>query len=366
MNGQNIISGSGSFSQIGALLQKYRAKRIFLVCGKSFQHSAAMQLLRETGVEITLFDGFSANPDYVDLCKGTERFRRAGCDLILACGGGSAMDSAKCIRIFSEMPEGADYLQEAYPDRGVPLIAVPTTAGTGSESTRFAVIYRNNEKQSVDGAFALPSDVILDASLLDTLPYHQRVCTMLDALCQAIESYWSVHATERSRALADQAMRGICAAQDGYLTNTKDGNGQMLAAANLAGQAIHITRTTAPHAMSYQLTKRCGFPHGQSVSLALVRVWAHMIREDAEPLRVCMEEIAAALGQDSPRAAVLWLDTLNRQLGLKDTLPRNDIAPDGLAATVNVQRLGNHPTALTQHTLEQLYAELLSDALIEF
>lgn len=370
MNTQHIISGTGSFARITELLESYRTKRIFLVCGKSFQRTAAMDVLRNTGIPITLFDGFSVNPNYEELCAGTELFCAEECDLILACGGGSAMDTAKCIRLFSQMPQSADYLKEAYPEQGVPLIAVPTTAGTGSESTRFAVIYRGGEKQSVDGALALPSDVILDAAFLSMLPYFQKACTMLDALCQAIESWWSVHSTQESIALAQQAVKGICAAMDGYLQNTADGNEQMLLAANLAGQAIHLTRTTAPHAMSYKLTKCYGFPHGQSVALALVRVWAWMIQNPdacidprgADYLFGQMDEIAAALECDSQQAAVQRLDRLVRQLGLVQQIPYQSGDAQMLARAVNVQRLGNHPVQLTAEELEALYTQILTDA----
>ncbi len=370
MNTQHIISGTGSFSRITELLESYRTKRIFLVCGKSFQRSAAMGILRNTGVPITLFDRFSVNPNYEELCAGTALFLANDCDLILACGGGSAMDTAKCIRLFSQMPQGADYLQQAYPEVCVPLIAVPTTAGTGSESTRFAVIYRDGEKQSVDGALALPSDVILDASFLSMLPFFQKACTMLDALCQAIESWWSVHATQESIALAEQAIRSICTAMDGYLNNTADGNEKMLIAANIAGQAIHLTRTTAPHAMSYKLTKCYGFPHGQSVALALVRVWAWMIQNadacvdprGADYLFGQLDQIAAALGCDSQQSAVEQLDRLVRKLDLVQPIPYQSGDAQMLARAVNVQRLGNHPVSLTTEVLEQLYTQILTDA----
>lgn len=142
-----------------------------------------------------VFQGFSSNPKYEDVLRGVEAFRAENCDAVVAVGGGSSLDVGKCIKLFARMDPEQDCLAQPLQENGVPLAAVPTTAGTGSESTHFAVVYVNGEKRSVASTAALPDLAILDADALDTLPLYQKKCTLLDALCQGIESAWSVRST---------------------------------------------------------------------------------------------------------------------------------------------------------------------------
>ena len=107
------------------------------------------------------------------------------------------------------MDNDINYMQQEYIDSGITLIAVPTTAGTGSESTCHAVIYYEGEKQSISHTSIIPNYAILEPSVLETLPVYQKKCTMLDALCQAIESWWSVNSTEESKEYSRKAILAI-------------------------------------------------------------------------------------------------------------------------------------------------------------
>jgi len=289
--------------------------------------------------DAVFFSGYHPNPELKDAQVGAELFRQEGCDGLISIGGGSAMDTAKTIKYHLRI-------------QTLPHLAVPTTAGTGSEATRFAVVYVDGKKQSLDESWLLPDGAILDASLLASLPeYHRRAC-LVDALAQCIESYWAKAATDESRALAAEGIRAVQAHLEGYLQGNLAAAQGMLHAAWLSGRAIEITRTTAPHAMSYALTTGYSIAHGHSVGLTLPHVWRMMAPVPA--MQPILAQLDALMGGDGAQ----WFEDLMQRLELHPPQGRSEDL-DGLAASVNVQRLNNHPFTLTHEALLQLYAQAL-------
>ena len=120
--------------------------KVLFVIDSSFPFLNIKDEIEEVKVPYVRFSDFTPNPLYEDVCKGVDLFRRAQCDTILAVGGGSSIDVAKCIKLYCKMSDEKLYLEQEYRDTGVKLIAIPTTAGTGSESTRYAVIYYDGKK----------------------------------------------------------------------------------------------------------------------------------------------------------------------------------------------------------------------------
>ena len=116
------------------------SKKVFLVCDSSFPFLNIKEDIEGIALPYTIFDDFTPNPLYEDVCQGIKLFNAKGCDTIIAVGGGSSIDVAKCIKLYCKMSDDRLYLEQEYKDTGVKLIAIPTTAGTGSESTRYAVI----------------------------------------------------------------------------------------------------------------------------------------------------------------------------------------------------------------------------------
>ena len=159
-------------------------------------------------------------------------------DAYLAVGGGTAMDTAKLVR----------GLEGALP----PFLAVPTTAGTGAETTRFAVYYDHGVKKSADDVRYLPTDQLLVPDFTATQSPYPRASTEFDAYAQAVESLWSVGGTDESRAYARRALDLMKA-------------GDQMLGSYWAGRAIDISRTTAAHALSYYMTATYGIPHGHAV-----------------------------------------------------------------------------------------------------
>lgn len=352
---------------LSSLLNRYGAQKALLVCDPSFDRLAIRDAVLGLPIKLVRFSGFTPNPRYEEAVSATALFLQNGCDALIAVGGGSAMDVAKCVKLFCRMDHSRPYLGQPYPGCGVPLIAIPTTAGTGSESTRYAVIYDKGEKQSLTHADLLPNCAVLEPAAIETLPPYQRRCTMMDALCHAIESWWSMRSNEQSRALSRQAIRLIRAHQADYLQNTASGNRGMLTAANLAGQAIDITQTTAAHAMSYKLTSLYSLPHGRAVALCLPFVWEYMAQHlDAcrdprgpQALRTAFSDIAAELGAPDVDAAILSLKEWLNALELAESPAASEEEISLLKSSVNPVRLANSPIPIDAEAAEALYRKIL-------
>ena len=345
---QRILCGGGQDS-LNTLLEEAGVRRPFLLCGKSFRRLPCADWPIASAPR---FDDIRPNPDIADVRRAAAAFRASGCDGLLAVGGGSAIDVAKGVKAFWKTESGRE-LRGEITDTGVPLIAVPTTAGSGSESTAGAVLYENGVKFSAAHPSLLPGCVLLDGALLATLPVYQKKCTLLDALCQAIESHWAKKATLESRALAEAAIRAILPDIDAYLAGDAAAAQRMLEAANLSGQAIRVTATTAPHAMSYKLTGLYGIPHGHAVAVCLPRVWRYMAARGDEALQAELNALTALTG------GVDAFEALLKKLEIAPPAVRaEDI--ETLAASVNVQRLSNNPLPLDAAALRALYADLAS------
>ncbi len=249
MNQQEYF-GFGSIKNLEEILTKEKAKKVFLVTGrKSFKLSGAKQILDEIlkDYELIKFSDFSSNPKIREIQKGLDLFQKDNFEIIVAIGGGSCIDVAKAIKMF--------YL-EKYSKRKISLVAIPTTAGSGSEATYFIVYYVGKEKQS-KGILdtTLPDYTICDPQFTLSMPKNIAAITGIDALSQAIESYWSIYSTPESQEFSRQAIKLLMDSLDEAVNKpTKQSKQNVMMAANLAGKAINITRTTAPHSIGYPLT----------------------------------------------------------------------------------------------------------------
>ena len=368
---QKIITARDGYAALDAWLEE--AGRTLLVCDDAIdfqpEFTAHLKALRERGAEIVEFRDFQPNPLYGSVVKGVQRFRSEGCTAIIAVGGGSAIDVAKCIKLYSNMEgdgaAGSFLTQEPVPN-GIPFLAMPTTAGTGSEATRYAVIYYEGRKQSVTHVSCIPQTVLLDPDSLKTLPAYQRKSTMMDALCHAIESYWSVNSTPESMGYSRDAIETILANMDGYLNNTEAGNRAMLRAANTAGKAINITQTTAGHAMCYKITSLFRAAHGHAAILCDRVLLPWMVqntdkcidpRGEAHLVNV-LGEIARAMGCETPEAAGAKLNGIFDALQLEVPEATQEQF-EQLKTSVNPVRLKNHPIALDGDTIDRLYHMIL-------
>ena len=345
--GQRIIHCIDSIEELDSFFNENNIINLFVVCGSSSRRLTARRYLEDRFVDgLVIFSDFSPNPTEESVLIGLDTFNSCNPDIIIAVGGGSAMDVAKCIRLKSGKKK--------------PLLVIPTTAGSGSEATQFAVVYRNGEKVSIDDPELLPDIVVMWPDLLKSLPIYQRKSTMLDALCHAVESSWSVHSTDESRKTAMKAIYKVLENKDGYLSNEDTGNAGMLEAAHLAGQAINITRTTAGHAMCYKLTTLYGLAHGHAAALCTAALWNYMedhLSDCVDPRGVqhlagVMRELDHAFGEGGLQGFI-------RELGMERPHPDNVNELEEIVDKVNIQRLSNHPVKLSRDVIRNLYKEIM-------
>ena len=349
---QLIIRGRGSLNaaNIAELMAKTGMHRPMLVCSQRMEKDFAAR----TDLTLTLFCGYHPNPDLADAVAGAEMYREMGCDGLISVGGGSAMDTAKAVKALLLAGGMEAVRRNQLPEGKLPHIAIPGTAGTGAEATPIAVVYENNEKLSLDHPALLPEGIILDGSLLDTLPlYHKKACAM-DALCQGIESYWAVKATAESRIHAEKAILGVLHNMDAYLAGEAAAADAVLEAAYESGCAIRISRTTAAHAMSYQITKRLGYAHGYACMLTLPHLWNHLFESGKAAETLTELSVEMGLHSSGFYGGPLLQGLLAETDMLPDIMP-DDATLDALAASVNTQRLGNHPESLTPAELREIY-----------
>lgn len=371
---QKIING---LAQLPEILKEMGCKKLFLVIDSSYPFLNIKDAIEALPVaEKVKFSDFTPNPLYEQVCNGIELLKTSHCDTILAVGGGSAIDVAKCIKLAVLAEEGnaaiiPPLVSQRLPIDGskIPLIAIPTTAGTGSESTHNAVMYYEGAKQTVTNDGVLPDYAVLEPTVLKTLPLYQKKCTMMDALCQGIESWWSINSTDESKVYSKNTVELIMAHWRKYIfENDDEAAAQIMLAANYGGRAINITQTTAPHAMSYKITSLYKLPHGHAVAVCLPEVWTYMLehpeesidKRGSEYLVSVFDEIAHSMGVGTPVGAIALFREMMKAMELGNPVSENREADlEVLASSVNPVRLKNNPIALQPVVTRDLYNKIL-------
>lgn len=368
---RDVRFGDGARWLLPHVVTDLGARRVLLVTGgRSFKASGAavVRPALDAVAEVTHWAGVTPNVDSAALAGGLAAMDRARPDLVVGIGGGSTLDMAKLLcahQGLAEVQAVEDRIRSgAAASRRTGLVLVPTTSGSGSEATRFAVVYVDGTKHSVAGEALLPDVVVLDPQLTSGTSAGQRATSGIDAVAQAIESLWAVAADGASRRAAGDALALLLPAIEGYVHGEDPALARAMAVgSHLAGRAIDRSRTTAAHALSYGLTTRFGLPHGHAVGLTLAPFLAVHATADRSALRegvdpdghaVVMRQIAAALGADTPGEAPEHFRALLVRLGLE---PRLSVAAgrvvdvETLARGVDPQRLANNPVELTHEDL---------------
>ena len=371
---QEVLVGSIHLTTLVSFLRNKEIQRVLLVTGKnSFSDSSASTVLEPylSDFEVSRFCEFSRNPKIEDVLEGIQVFQREDCQVIIAVGGGSVLDMAKLIKAYEDSSVEISN-QISHNEVGVcqpPLIVLPTTAGSGSEATQFAVVYIDNKKYSVSSELLRPNLVFLIPELtLSATPY-LTATTGMDALTQAIESFWSINSTETSREYSREALGNIWK----YLPlavheNDSRAKSELMHAAHLAGKAINVAKTTAAHAISYSFTTYHGIPHGHAVALTIGFFCSYnsqitdMDSNDARGashVRAIFSEIHEILGEDDLEKA---LNSFISGIGLDLFIPQGpegveyDIAK--ILANINAQRMKNNPRFVREDDLKLMLKKL--------
>ena len=263
-----------NISDLTQVITTKKFKNIFLVrIRNSYEPSGAKKFIENNFNVSMSFYNFNTNPQLDDLTKGINLFKESNYDCIIAIGGGSTIDMAKLISVFAHQENCIEsYLsgENTINNQKTPLIAIPTTAGTGAETTAFSVLYVDKTKYSVASKTMLPDYVYLSHRFSLSANSYLTACTGADAFCQAIESVWSVNSTPESEKYAYKTVHLIWNnLKDAVIHNSADAKRIIQEAAFLAGKAINISKTSAPHAISYAFTSYYHIPHGHAVSISL-------------------------------------------------------------------------------------------------
>lgn len=370
---QRIITPGEDYNGLDSWINETGFKNILLVCDSSICYQKALNIHLKTiehmGIKLITFSDFQPNPLYENVQAGVKLFREKVCDAIIAVGGGSAIDVAKCIKLYANLPGDGDngnWMTAKYAANAIPFLVLPTTAGTGSEATRYAVIYYEGKKQSITSESFIPDTVLMDPECLITLPLYQKKATMCDALCHAIESFWSVNSTEESKEYSRQSITLVLNNMDDYLKNSDEGRKNMLFAANIAGKAINITQTTAGHAMCYKITSLFGYAHGHAAMLCNRVLFPWMVENTdkcidhrgEEYLKKTLDEIGYTMGCANAKAGAEKLVGIFDNLGF-DIPTATDEQYEELKNSINPDRLKNHPISI-DGSVPELYRKILS------
>jgi cytidyltransferase-like protein len=332
------------------------ANNILLLTYQSFNKCSAYDKINQmlANKKVKHFYNFGPNVHDRDLKSILDKIIKFEPEIIVCIGGGTVIDMGKLINAF--LANSQPLVRVCH--KQCRLVAIPTTAGSGSESTHFAVLYKDNLKYSISEDVLRPDDIILDSSLLMTLNYKTRLHSLFDALCQSIESYWSVNSTYESKKYSKMAMLLIKRSIKQYLNNpdlliTQD----ILLASHFAGKAINITKTSLPHAISYPITIKYGITHGRATAFSIGQVMLYNYNITEETLndnrgikyvQDTILEIINILGYQSIEEFINDLRTLKDNINID--INYEEVARIALAS----DRSKNNPRSIDKENLINL------------
>jgi alcohol dehydrogenase len=376
----SLIVEYGSARRLGALLrERYRnEQRVVLVTDRFLNQSGliapALDDLANQGWDVTVIDDVVADPPDHVVLDAAARAKASGAQIVLGLGGGSSMDVAKLIAVLcaSEQPLDKMYGVGNVEGPRLPLVLIPTTAGTGSEVTAISIVTTGaTTKSGVVSPILYPDIALLDAELTLGLPPQATAATGIDAMVHAIEAYTSARLKNPlSDMLAKEALRLLYA---NLLPACRDGKDRaareaMLLGATLAGQAFSNAPVAAVHALAYPLGGHFHVPHGLSNALVLM----HVLRYNAPAASALYAELADVLGCGAPgdsaeaktEAFVQAMQTLVNETGIPRTLREVGVEESHLpmlaSDAMKQQRLLiNNPREMTEDAAFEIYKAAL-------
>jgi alcohol dehydrogenase len=365
-----IVFGPGSVDRLGELARELNGRRVLVVSDPGIVRAGhvehGLRGLRAAGIETELFAGARENPTTVEVDLGVRAALDFKPDLLVGLGGGSSLDCAKGINfVLTNGGRMQDYWGIGKATRPMlPMIAVPTTAGTGSELQSFALITDpdTHVKMACGDKKATCRVAILDPELTLTQPAHVTALTGVDALSHALETYVTVSRNPASQLYSREAWRLLAANFPRVLAEPDDlaARAAMQWGASLAGLAIENSMLGAAHALANPLTAVFGIAHGQAVGVML----PHVIRFNGEECEAWYSELAAAGQGDWParegsQGLAEFIERMLESAGLASRLRDLDVAADALPrladAALRQWTARHNPRALDTAALLELY-----------
>lgn len=340
----------------GPIISKM-GKKALIITGK---HSAKMNgslddiinVLSSNGQTWALYDKIMSNPTIESVYEGAAFVRSEQADFIIGVGGGSPMDAAKAINLLAcqDIPR-EDLYKGNYTKDILPMIIVPTTAGTGSEVTPYAILTNNSAqtKKSISSDILFPEIAFLDARYMDNLPKEITVNTAIDALSHAIEGMLSLRANPITDSIALESIKRISHCFESLKSGklTREQRFELLYASTLAGMVIANTKTITVHALGYSLTYFHNIDHGRANGLLLGEYLKYV--EKSWPERIY--EMLSALGLSTVDDFIALLDEL---LGEKEQLTDEQIEKY-VSITLKSANYKNSPIIPTEEEMIEIF-----------
>lgn len=363
-----IRFGEGTVSCLAEEIKQLGGENGILVTSPSFvKRGMAERIIEFSGGRLKhIFPNVSPNPDVKECDQCSTLMRNAGCDFVVAMGGGSVMDCSKAAATFCLCAKGctsAEFLgtSRPIPPNHLPIIALPTTAGTASEVTCVSVLSdheRGIKSPLVSDGF-YPTLAIVDPELTYSVPPHLTACTGFDVLCHSIEAYWSRRHQPVCDALAVHAARNVLTFLSRAVANGNDVEARrgMAEASVIAGLAFNLPKTTSTHACSYPLTNILGIAHGEACALTLT----YFIRLNDKLGSDRPRQMARLLGFNGADDMACNIDKLKAEAGMMHDLKAFKLSKDMLEQLVNRSmhpNMKNNPIDITETMLRDMYNSL--------
>ena len=366
-----LVFGADSMERVGELARELGGKNVLLVTDKGLaaagHPSRAVSFIEAAGLQVTVFDEVRENPTTIDVDRCIAIARAAGSDMIVGLGGGSSMDTAKGANfILTNGGRMQDYWGVGKATKPMlPLIAIPTTAGTGSECQSFALISdeTTHQKMACGDAKAAAAIAILDPLLTVSQPPRVTACTGIDAIAHAFETAVTKKRNPLSAMYSREAFRLCFGALETVLENPRDleARSRMQLGAAFAGMAIENSMLGAAHSAANPLTAHYGIAHGQAVGLMLPAVIAFNAR-DPEAHNHYLE-LAMIAGLESIDDLIGELDTILEAARVREGIAKLGIVRASFPklATESAQQwtASFNPRRIDAKDFEELYAEVL-------
>ncbi len=369
---QNIFFGWGAMEKLSENAEKIGGNKGFIISGPHLKKigmvDKCIEALGKNGIICESFTDTEGNPSTDTVDKATKKFLESGADFIIAFGGGSPLDTAKAVAVLGTYGgvitdyEGVGKV----PGQVVPMIAIPTTAGTGSEVTSFSVItdHSRNYKLTVGSEYLLPKVTILDPELITSIPERVAASCGVDAFVHALEAYLSLAASPFSDMMALRAMELIGKNLLEYIDNRKDKSASeaMLMGSLFAGIAFSHARLGNVHAMSHPVSAFFDVPHGLANAILLPTVVEY--NEETNPekyydIYCCLSRKPILKEAFAPHMLVEEIRAMNSKLGIPDNLKSVGVTSDKLEAmTDDAMKSGNikvNPRHTSREDILNLY-----------
>ena len=352
-----IYFGEGKFASLGEILDELGAKRCVVACGKHFAPEAEALRGRLDAI-VGVFGGVEQNPQLSGIEETVRLCRKLQADTVIGIGGGSSLDTAKfAAAVTLGEGEPLEYYRgvRPFPAERLNIIAVPTTAGTGSEVTQVSVVSHETEKRTINNPVFMPKVAIVDPVLSSTVPPRTTMNTGLDAMAHALEGYWSKNHQPISDLMAIEAVRLILANLEKAYTDGADMDARtnMAYASLLGGLSFALPKTAACHACSYPLSEDYHLPHGEACAFTL----DSFVRINADER---LELLCRRVGLSGTEELAQKIADLKKLAGLRSRLSDlGEVDLDKRAHDCAVHGLmANNPVKMDEAALRAMFEKL--------